>query len=618
MMKATTTRAPRRRGPYHGPSRPASNATARAVDPPSPIRAPTPELSIPIPTDTMRFGDLGKHNLLSPILLQTILEDLKFDYMMPVQSATLHDLLAGRIDCLAQAKTGTGKTIAFLLPAIQTMLNKQRKPGSGISLLVISPTRELAMQIGKEAQQLLQRLPQYTVGLAIGGTNKDKEEKVILNGCDILVATPGRLYDHLSDQRVKNQFRSLDTLVLDEADRLLDMGFMNSLKEIIACLPDKVQSRRQGMLFSATIAPHVQKFAHLVLSNGYKFISTIPEGEAATHERVPQFLVTVPTFSDSTSALVSVLRSECATTGAADFKAIVFAPTAAQADWYGRVLSALRPSYLPPVSVLHSRLSQNARTRITDTFRNASSAVIVATDVIARGMDFPNVSTVVQVGAAMDRESYIHRLGRTARAGREGRSVLIVARDEQFFPTKVLRMNFEGFTPSEAAAPSGTLPDPQTDTEVRRVAESIEESTKTKAYQAWLGYYKGFLKSMQWSEQRLVSEANTFATTGLLYADGVPPLQKTTVGKMGLKGVPGLNVVANLPKPPRGPGGAPRTGGGEGRSAGSGGLGRPDGQQQQRQQLQKPQDAKPKVNGGGGGGHRRRGGGGRNNGGAAS
>lgn len=280
----------------------------------------------------MRFADLGKDNLLHPILLQTITQDLKFDHMMPVQSATLHDLLEKRIDCLAQAKTGTGKTIAFLLPAIQTLINRNRQKNSGISLLVISPTRELAMQIAKEATALLQRLPQYKVSFAIGGTNKDREERDILNGCDILIATPGRLYDHLSDERIVSAFRNLDTLVLDEADRLLDMGFMNALKDIINKLPDKERSKRQGMLFSATIAPHVQKFAHLVLADGYKFISTIPEGEINTHERVPQLLVTVPTFTDVAPALVSSLRSECKLIGKDSFKTIIFAPTAALAD----------------------------------------------------------------------------------------------------------------------------------------------------------------------------------------------------------------------------------------------------------------------------------------------
>jgi ATP-dependent RNA helicase MSS116 len=210
--------------------------------------APVAPLSIPVPEDSMRFTDLK--NLLDPLLLKTITDDLKFDRMMPVQEATLSELLEKRIDCLAQAKTGTGKTVAFLLPAIQTLINKNKPRGSGISLLVISPTRELAMQIAQEASNLLQRLPQFKVCVAIGGTNKDKEERDILrgDGCDILIATPGRLYDHLGNQQITQSFRNLDTLVLDEADRLLDMGFMEDLKKIIRCLPDKEQSKRQGML----------------------------------------------------------------------------------------------------------------------------------------------------------------------------------------------------------------------------------------------------------------------------------------------------------------------------------------------------------------------------------
>lgn len=517
-------------------------------------RVATPPLTAPIPMDTMRFADLGKENLLNPILLQTITEDLKFDHMMPVQEATLHDLLQNRIDCLAQAKTGTGKTIAFLLPAIQTLINKKRQKNSGISLLVISPTRELAMQIAKEASALLQRLPDFKVSFAIGGTNKDREERDILNGCDILIATPGRLYDHLSDQRVVDSFRNLDTLVLDEADRLLDMGFMKALKDIIQCLPDKERSQRQGMLFSATIAPHVEKFAHLVLSEGYKFISTIPAGEAQTHERVPQLLVVVPSFSDVASAMVSSIRSECAMVGQAAFKAIVFAPTAALADFYGDILSQI--SGLPPVSVLHARVSQSKRTNITNTFRTASSAVLVATDVVARGMDFPNVSNVFQVGIPADKESYIHRLGRTARAGKEGRSVFIVTEPESFFPKYTLKeIAFETAAPDLSSA-----------SEVQKAAYKFEN--KAKVYQAWLGYYKSHARAMHWDDNRLVAEANRFALDGL-GSGVVPGLQKTVVGKMGLKNAKGLNVVANATRVPNGG----RGGGGEGRPAGSGGRG---------------------------------------------
>ncbi|KAK6582206.1 hypothetical protein PZA11_004614 [Diplocarpon coronariae] len=551
-----SSKAPARR-PYRGKKAMTTHAAPRnAAPPPPPARVSTPPLAAPAPLDTPRFADLAEGKLLHPVLLQTITQDLKFDQMMPVQAATLHDLLANRIDCLAQAKTGTGKTMAFLLPAIQTLINKNRSPGLGVSLLVISPTRELAMQIAKEATALLQRLRQYRVCFAIGGTNKNTEEKEILRGCDILIATPGRLEDHLSsNQRIVDAFRNLDTLVLDEADRLLDMGFMNSLKSIISYLPDKAASQRQGLLFSATIAPHVEKVAHLVLSRDYKFISTIPAGEANTHERVPQHLVVVPNFSDVAAALVGSLRSEMAIANSEMFKAIVFAPTAALADLYGEILRNL-PG-MPTISVLHSRVSQGKRTSVTNSFREAKKGILVATDVVARGMDFPGVSNVLQVGIPSDKESYIHRLGRTARAGAEGRGTFIVAEAETFFSTWTLKdINFEP-TPADLSSKN----------EVRAIAAKMDNHSKT--YQAWMGYYKNHCKGLKWDSEELVTQANQFARDGLGSPE-VPGVAKSTLSKMGLKGVRGLTVVPDPPKVPRGGGGG---GGGKGRSAGNGGRG---------------------------------------------
>ena len=548
-------RTPARRHPHRGGrkgNKPIITNAAPRSPASHPPRVATPPLSAHVPLDTPRFADLAKENLIHPVMLQTITEDLKFDHMMPVQAATLHDLLAQRNDCLAQAKTGTGKTIAFLLPAIQTLINKNRSPGSGISLLVISPTRELAMQIAKEATALLQRLPKYKVCFAIGGTNKDAEERSILAGSDILIATPGRLYDHLSDDRIVHSFRNLDTLVLDEADRLLDMGFMNALKDIIQCLPDKIATKRQGMLFSATIAPHVEKVAHLVLAPNYRFISTIPAGELSTHERVPQHLVVVPTFSDVAAAMVGSIRSEIQIVGIHVFKAIVFAPTAALVDFYGTILESV--SGLPQVSILHSRVSQSKRTNVTNAFRGTKGGILVATDVVARGMDFPLVTNVFQVGIPSDKESYIHRLGRTARAGAEGRGIFIIAHPETFFSKWTLKeITFE---PTEA--------DLSAKNEIRQVAERMVNHAKP--YQAWLGYYKNHLKGFGWTVADLVSEGNKYAFEGL-GAPEIPGLQKSTIGKMGLKGVKGLVTVPDAPRAHRG------GGGGEGRSAGSGGRG---------------------------------------------
>ncbi|EXJ53967.1 hypothetical protein A1O7_09304 [Cladophialophora yegresii CBS 114405] len=507
------------------------------------IPADPPPPSIEIPQDTPRFADLRDKNLLNPTIIDTLTNDLAFDHMMPVQAATLEYLLQGK-DCLAQAKTGTGKTLAFLLPAVDTIL-RNRSPR--LSALVLCPTRELALQIATEAKKVLQRLPQYRVATSIGGTNKVAEERTILGGCDILIATPGRLLDHLGEEEVQRMLGSLQTLVLDEADRMLDMGFLPDIKRILNYLPKQLP--RQSMLFSATIDDQVQKVAHLFLNKDYEFISTIPEGEAATHERVDQYVVMTPSMSDLAPATVAVVEAELASADA--FKAIVFAPTAAHADFYGHILAST--GTLPSVSVLHSRMTQSKRTRTTDEFRKARNGICVATDVIARGMDFPGVSHVFQVGLPADRESYIHRLGRTARAGAEGRGILVLSELEKGFLRQLKNIKVQEY------------PSPLTYSieDIEPALAAMEN--KAKVYQAWLGYYKTFMKQLRVSTAELVNEANQFALRGLDCAE-VPALEKSTIGKMGLKGVAGLRVVPNAP----GSNNPHRRGGGEGRSSGRG------------------------------------------------
>ncbi|CAJ2509640.1 Uu.00g146660.m01.CDS01 [Anthostomella pinea] len=544
-----------RSGPRPGPAQNSTGADTEMQDYPddNPTGAREPAtsgaagsnaaLTIAVPTDTPKFVDLGKDNVIHPVLLQTLTQDMKFNHMTPVQAATLHPLLTQHADVLAQAKTGTGKTIAFLLPAIQNLINRQQTPAANVSLLVISPTRELAMQIADEATALLQRMPRYKVCIAIGGTNKDSEERRILKGCDILIGTPGRLYDHLGSPSspVAGKLQYLNTLVLDEADRLLDMGFLDSLKKIIRCLPDKNVRPRQGMLFSATVPDHVQKVAHLALSQNYKFISTIPEGEMNTHERVAQQLVVVPNFSDMAAALLGALRQERARAGADTSKVIVFAPTAGLVDFYTDILQ--QSPGMPKILSLHARMTQSKRSKITEEFRQARSGVLIATDVIARGMDFPLVTNVFQVGLPSDKESYVHRLGRTARAGAEGRGTFIITSHETFFSKWTLKDVTFHETPADLSAQPDVL----------RIAQTMD--THAKVYQGWLGFYTGRIKPMGWDNVRLVQEANKFALDGL-GAPEVPTLPKSTIGKMGLKGVRGLVVGPDPPK--QGRGGRPR------------------------------------------------------------
>lgn len=519
---------------------PAPAATATAAPSPSPAAAAAaPPANANSSAD--RFDGLARYNI-NAGLLNTVLVDMKMATMTPVQAQTLPHTLTGS-DVLAQAKTGTGKTIAFLLPAIQKLLDdrsRAAKPHNArsISLLVISPTRELATQIGDEAIRLLQRFPDHNkIHVAVGGTNPKTALPKILKGCDILVATPGRLLDYLGqpDGALRRKIQGLQTLVLDEADRLMDMGFLPDIRKVVSYLPDQASTGRTGMLFSATINDRVKQFAGLVLSSKYKFVSTIPAGEAQTHEHVPQRLIAVPTFADLAPALVGALRHEIAALGNDNFKTIIFAPTAAQVDFYADVLAQFPD--LPQVVSLHSRLSQSKRTSTTNQYRVAKSGILVATDVVARGLDFPGVTNVFQVGLPSEKEAYIHRLGRTARAGAEGRGTLMLAASEPAFARKNLSMiKFVDTTPDLAAQ-----------ADVQRIVRSMDPEKQAKTYRAWIGYYKTHMKLLGWTPAELVRQANTYVQDGLGSAT-LPTVEARFVGKTGLKGVPGLNIVRTAPR----------------------------------------------------------------------
>jgi ATP-dependent RNA helicase MSS116 len=504
------------------------------------------------------FADMPSYDTLrgkiDQRILDTILKDLKFERMTPIQAAAIEPLIQGK-DVLGQARTGTGKTLAFLIPAIETLFRSPQK--STISALIISPTRELVLQIAAEAAKLITRVPQIKVRTAIGGTNKDKEGRQIYNGCQILVATPGRLLDHLQDEQMKYLLSGVDTLILDEADRMLDMGFLPDIKKIIAHLPQKSQVPRQSMLFSATVPESIIGVAKTILKADYIAISTIPEGEGNTHKRVKQFLITVPTMNDLTPALVSVIQSELNTSDT-EFKAIIFAPTAVLSDLYSHVLSELLSGI--PVLTMHSRMSQSKRIATTNEFRVAKRAVCIATDVIARGMDFPLVTHVVQVGLPMNRESYIHRLGRTARADASGQGIFILAESEKTFLRELKDVSFSDFAHAVSTARE----------QIEAALDTLDEEKKGKIYQGWLGYYKAMKKYTGWGSEALVAEANKFAIEGLGCPE-VPGLEASTVGKMGLKGTRGLVVVPNRSRGGGGGGGGRGGGGGGGAGGGRGG-----------------------------------------------
>ncbi|KAE8873511.1 hypothetical protein PTNB73_00143 [Pyrenophora teres f. teres] len=444
------------------------------------------------------------------------LDKMGFEFMSPVQQQVLTQLPSLSSDCVVQAKTGTGKTVAFLLPAIQNLLAGNMPPKGKVAILVICPTRELALQISKECNGLTACLPQkMECHTAFGGTSRASNLNAFMRGNPtVLVATPGRLDDILGEEEVREKFSHLKTVVLDEADQMLDAGFAPA-----------------GMCFSATLPKEVLDIAKIVLFPGFTHLSTVDPNEVPTHERVPQFSFSVPTVGQTFPALSALIEEEY-NQNPTDFKAIVFGTTANGVgllyDLYRHALPQFR------LFELHSRMSQPARTRTTKDFKEASSGILFASDVVGRGMDFPNVGLVIQVGLPSSTDQYVHRVGRTARAGKDGRAVLLLFEQESFFPRINKTLPIKPYTidiVSRLAPHQATID---------RAFANVDEVSKSKAYQAFLGYNKTFVKKLQISTADLVRLANDYARS--MGCPEPPMLEKSTVGKMGLKGVPGLRI----------------------------------------------------------------------------
>ncbi|KAG2752060.1 DEAD-domain-containing protein [Suillus brevipes Sb2] len=515
---------------------------------------------------------------------------IRHEFLTDVQDATLELALSG-IDLLVQAKTGTGKTTAFLLPAIERLVSSRSTSSDIGKILVLAPTRELALQIEEEAMSLLAHHP-YGVQSVIGGTNINTEKNRLNSPsarADVLIATPGRLLDHLTSGLTLRP----SVLILDEADRLLDQGFRKDLERIVGFLPDRRGTKRQCMLFSATFDKAIQNIAKIYLDPNYKHISTLHADEINTHEHgvspeLPHHCLITP-LEDTLPTLVSLLEQ-----AGPQAKTMLFCTTARGTAVVASILqqvSAASPqSILPPIYQIQSRMSQAARTRAAQEFRDApEGAVLVTSDVTARGMDFPSVTHVIQLSLPSSPAQYIHRLGRTARAGAAGEGILILTLDEQFF----LRL------PEIASLP--LMPYTQLE-HTRTLNFKLDDRSIGQAYSAWLGFYKSWLKQLRWSPTELVKQGAVWARClgwpnvtvddgkpstsggappqrgargGNVVATWIPPpITKRAVGLMGLRGTPGLNVVDRLDDADDGPA----------RKAGGGGRGR-------GQQL--PKAAKP-------------------------
>jgi ATP-dependent RNA helicase RhlE len=353
----------------------------------------------------MSFHSLG---LSKPLLDALAAKD--YSQATPIQKQAIPTVLTGR-DLLGIAQTGTGKTAAFMLPSLDRLAAARRAPKPGqVRMLVLAPTRELASQIAASAEAY-GKFMRLSVGVVFGGVPNHKSVRSVARGLDLLVATPGRLLD-LIDQRALS-LRELEILVLDEADQMLDLGFIHALKRIVSLVPPK----RQTLFFSATMPNAIKQLADRYLTNPAE-VAVTPV--ASTVERVEQKVIFV-NQPEKTALLALLLKANPVE------RALVFSRTKHGADKIVRQLEAADIA----ANAIHGNKSQPQRERAIALFRSGKIRVLVATDIAARGIDVPGVSHVVNFDLPHVAEQYVHRIGRTARAGAEGVAIAFCSEDER-------------------------------------------------------------------------------------------------------------------------------------------------------------------------------------------
>ena len=350
----------------------------------------------------MKFDELG----LAPEIMNAI-NDAGYTTPTPIQAGAIPHVIAGR-DVLGIAQTGTGKTASFTLPMIHRLMRghaKARMPRT----LILEPTRELAAQVADNFD-IYGKNTKLTKALLIGGVSFADQEKAIMRGADVLIATPGRLLDHV--ERGGVLLRGVEVLVIDEADRMLDMGFIPDIERIVKLLP----FTRQTLFFSATMPPEITRLTQQFLSAPARVEVAPP---SSTNENVSQRLISV-SKSQKLKTLKKLFDEEDITNG------IIFCNRKRD---IGDLLSALQKNGYPVVS-LHGDMDQHMRLRMLNRFKDGEATYLIASDVAARGLDIPAVSHVFNYDVPTHAEDYVHRIGRTGRAGREGSAITLFTKED--------------------------------------------------------------------------------------------------------------------------------------------------------------------------------------------
>ncbi len=375
------------------------------------------------------FESLG----LAPVLLRA-LNAVGYQEPTPIQTQAIPHVLAGR-DVQGIAQTGTGKTAAFALPILQRLLaDRKRAPARGCRVLVLSPTRELASQIA-ESFVAYARGTGIRTTVMFGGVPKGRQARAVAGGVDVLVACPGRLLDHMGDGAVR--LDAVEVLVLDEADHMLDLGFIIPIRRIVSHIP----TQRQTLFFSATMPPEISKLAGAMLRDP-AHVAVTPV--ATTVEKVDQRVILVDA-ARKRQVLAELLRDPDMS------RTLVFTRTKHGAD---RVVEYLERAG-QAAAAIHGNKSQGQRERALAAFKSGHVRVLVATDIAARGIDVDGVSHVVNFDLPNVPESYVHRIGRTARAGRAGVAISLCDQTERAYLRgieKLVRLRLPVEQPSRLAA----------------------------------------------------------------------------------------------------------------------------------------------------------------------
>ncbi|KAI8913343.1 P-loop containing nucleoside triphosphate hydrolase protein, partial [Gorgonomyces haynaldii] len=436
------------------------------------------------------------------------IEKMGFKEMTEVQARSIPAAMTGR-DILGAAKTGSGKTLAFLIPAVEMLYKLQFKPRNGTGILIISPTRELALQIFGVAKELLEAHSQ-TFGIVMGGANRKAEAEKLKKGVNLLVATPGRLLDHL--QNTKGFiFKNLKMLIIDEADRILQEGFEREMHQIISLLP---KDDRQTMLFSATQTTKVEDLARVSLKKSPLYINVDEHKDVATAEGLEQGYVVCPSEQRFLLLFTFLKKNQ-------KKKIIVFFSSCNSVKFHAELLNYIDI----PVLDLHGKQKQQKRTNTFFEFVNAESGVLLATDVAARGLDIPAVDWIIQFDPPDDPSEYIHRVGRTARAGGRGKALLFLLPTElgflRFLKQAKVPLNEYQFPPSKIA---------QVQNQLERLIEKnyyLHQSAKDG--------YRSYLQAYASHSQKQIFNVNELDLQMVARAYGftVPPSVNLLLGASG-------------------------------------------------------------------------------------